>query len=163
MWCVVRAQPRSLSYCAVPPYTAWEHDLVLHDGCDAPVMCDCAGQTYLAGRAAAAGHGKPGADGRMPFGAVNTFSHPSVPFARWGTTGLYLLDRDRAELLVTLPPAADAAYAGLISPEPGKLVLSTYSDVAYISGQVRPMHFPEYQYKRSDCDIYIAEIEVGQV
>ena len=42
-------------------------------------------------------------------------------------------------------------------------MLSTYSDVAYISGQVRPMNFPEYEYKRSECDIYIAEIEVGQV
>ena len=152
MWCVVRAQPRSLSYCAVPPYTAWEHDLVLHEGCDAPVMCACGDAVYLAGRCKSA----------ASRGLHNTFSHPQSPFSRWRTTGLYRLRPGQADLLVTLPPGADAAYAGLISPEPGKLVLSTYSDVAYISGQVRPMHFPEYQYKRSDCDIYIAQIEVGQ-
>ena len=75
---------------------------------------------------------------------------------------MYLLRRDNAQLLVTFPPGADAAYAGLISVEPGKLIMSYYSDVAYISGQVRPMHYPEFRYKRSECDIYIAEIEVGE-
>ena len=99
-----------------------------------------------------------------PFDVLNTFHHPTLPGpARWGTTGLYRLQRDRAELLVTLPPGADAAYPGLVSVESGKLVMSTYSDVAYISGQIRPMHFPEFEYKQTDSDIYIAEIEVGQV
>ena len=90
------------------------------------------------------------------------FTHPAGLFVRWGTTGLYRLRRDQAELLVTLPPGADAAYPGLISVEPGKLILSYYSDVAYISGQSRPMHFPEYDYKRTESDIYIAEIDVGE-
>ena len=40
--------------------------------------------------------------------------------------------------------------------------MSYYSDVAYVSGEVRPMHFPEYRYKESESDIYIAEIEVGE-
>ena len=153
MWCVNRAQPRSLFFKAAPPYKQWELDLVLHEGCDAPVMCACGDAVYLAGRCAIA----------ASRGLHNTFSHPQSPFSRWGTTGLYRLRPGQADLLVTLPPGADAAYAGLVSLESGKLIMSTYSDVAYISGQVRPMNFPEYEYKRSECDIYIAEIEVGQV
>ena len=140
----------------------WQETLVIDAGCDAPEICESDGQVYLAGCCAAAGQGKPGPDGKRPFDVLNTFSHPEILLARWGTTGLYLLTRDRVELLVTLPPGGDAAYPGLVSPEPGKLVMSTYSDVAYISGQVRSMHFPKYQYKQTDCDIYIAEIEVGQ-
>ena len=153
MWCVNRAQPRSLFFKAAPPYKQWELDLVLHEGCDAPVMCVCGDAVYLAGRCAIA----------ASRGLHNTFSHHSSPFSKLGTTGLYRLRPGQADLLVTLPPGADAAYAGLVSLESGKLIMSTYSDVAYISGQVRPMNFPEYEYKRSECDIYIAEIEVGQV
>jgi hypothetical protein len=98
----------------------------------------------------------------MPFALQNTFSHRESPFIRSGTTGLYRLRRDRADLLVLLPPGYDASYPGLISLEPGKLTMSYYSDVAYVSGEVRPMHFPEYRYKESESDIYIAEIEVGE-
>ena len=61
-----------------------------------------------------------------------------------------------------MPPSFDASYPGLVSLEPGKLVMSYYSDVAYASGEVRPRHFPEYRYKESESDIYIAEIEVGE-
>ena len=147
LWCVVRTNRADL-YCSAPPYTEWEKKMTLPDGCDAPVMCTSGNEVYLAGRC------------RAPY---NTFNHPTLPGVRWGTTGLYRLQRDRAELLVTLPPGADAAYPGLVSVESGKLVMSTYSDVAYISGQIRPMHFPEFDYKQTDSDIYIAEIEVGQV
>ena len=153
MWCVCRTQPQSLFFRAAPPYENWAIDLLLPDGCDAPVMCTCGDDVYLAGRCAIA----------ASRGLHNTFSHHSSPFSKLGTTGLYRLRPGQADLLVTLPPGADAAYAGLVSLESGKLIMSTYSDVAYISGQVRPMNFPEYEYKRSECDIYIAEIEVGQV
>ena len=113
------------------------------------------------GTCAGSGSGEPGPEGAMPFALQNTFSSRESPFIRSGTTGLYRLSRDRAELLVLMPPAFDASYPGLVSLEPGKLIMSYYSDVAYVSGEVRPRHFPEYRYKTSECDIYIAEIEVG--
>ena len=51
---------------------------------------------------------------------------------------------------------------GLVALAPGQLLMSYYSDVAYyISGQIRSRYFPEFRYKETDCDIYIAEIEVG--
>ena len=166
MWCVIRTGGPAVLYCAKPPYVNWEETLVIHAGCDAPSICESGGEVYLAGRAAASSMGLPNPDGTKPFELQNTFSHPNHPNGprvRWGTTGLYRLRRDRADLLVTMPPGADAAYPGLVSLEPGKLIMSYYSDVAYISGQVRLRHFPEYRYKESECDIYIAEIEVGEV
>ena len=54
----------------------------------------------------------------------------------------------------------DAASANLVSPGPGKLVMSYYSDVAYWTGLVKPRHFAEFRYKASESDIYLAEIEV---
>ena len=138
LWCVVRSNSTALFYRAKPPYTEWSGtDLGVH--CDAPVMCSVNSKVYLAGRV------KQGAT----TGAGN-----------FGTTGLYHLTRGKAKLILSLPPGGDAAYAGLVSPEPGKLVMSTYSDEAYFSDAVKPMHFPEYVHKRSECDIYVAEIEL---
>ena len=160
LWCVIRTE-RAVLYCSRPPYTEWEETLQLPAGCDAPVMCESGGHVYLAGRCAGSGQGEPGPDGTMPFDLVNTFTHPEIPTVSSGTTGLYRLTRERADLLVLMPPAYDASYPGLVSLEPGKLIMSYYSDVAYASGQVPLKHFPEYRYKESECDIYIAEIEVG--
>ena len=143
LWCVVRSGSGALFYWAKPPYTEWSGtDLGVR--CDAPVMCTTNGKVYLAGRVEA--------PGEEPGSATGTGGS--------GTTGLYHLTRGKAKLLLSLPPGGDAAYAGLVSPEPGKLVMSTYSDQAYFSDAVKPTHFPEYLYKRSDCDIYVAEIEL---
>jgi len=160
LWCVVRSEGAApaVLYWSRPPYTEWHEGIVLPAGCDAPVMCETNGEVYLAGRRTT-WQQEPGPGAAKTF---NTFTSPDTPFARPGTTGLYLLRRDNAQLLVTFPPGADASYCGLVSVEPGKLIMSYYSDVAYISGQVRPMHYPEYRYKRSECDIYLAEIEVGE-
>ena len=129
-----------------------------------PYICKICpdGEIYLAGRCAGSGAGEPGPDGAMPFALQNAFSHRESPFIRSGTTGLYRLRRDRADLLLLLPPAYDTSYPGLVSLEPGQLIMSYYSDLAYVSGEVRPKHFPEYRYKESESDIYIAEIEVGE-
>ena len=161
LWCVVRTD-RAVMYCSLPPYTDWEKALDITAGCDAPVICESGGHVYLAGRCAGSNAGEPGPDGAMPFALQNSFSHRENPFSRSGTTGLYRLSRDRAELLVLMPPAFDASYPGLVSLEPGKLIMSYYSDVAYASGEVRPRHFPEFRYKESESDIYIAEIKVGE-
>ena len=140
LWCVVRSTGSALFYWAKPPYTEWSEVVDLGVRCDAPVVCTTNGKVYLAGRRATPGE------------------RPDVPGP--GTTGLYELTRGKAKLLLSFPTGADAAYAGLVSPEPGKLVLSTYSDAAYLSGAVKLMHFPEYLYKRSECDIYVAEIDL---
>ena len=143
LWCVVRSGNGALFYWAKPPYTEWSGtDLGVR--CDAPVMCTANGKVYLAGRVEA-----PGEEAGSATGTGGS-----------GTTGLYHLTRGKAKLLLSLPPGGDAAYAGLVSPEPGKLVMSTYSDQAYFSDAVKPRHFPKYLYKRSDCDIYVAEIEL---
>ena len=148
LWCVIRTGGPAVLYCAKPPYVDWQETLAIDSKCDAPSICESDGQVYVAGRC------------RAPH---NTFSHRESPFAHSGTTGLYRLRRDRADLLVMMPAGHDASYPGLVSLEPGKLVMSYYSEVAYGSGEVRPRYFPEFIYKQTDCDIYIAEIEVGEV
>ena len=80
-----------------------------------------------------------------------------------GTTGVYRLRRDRADLILSMPAGGDSSYPGLISLEPGRLAMSFYSDLAYWSGLVRPRHFDTYHRKRSECDIYLTEFRVGEV
>ena len=139
LWCVVRSSNSALFYQSKPPYTEWSGtDLGVR--CDAPVICSTKDKVYLAGRVEGPGE-IPGVLGA-------------------GTTGIYELTSGKTELLLTFPPGADAAYVGLVSPSPGKLVLSTYSDHAYYSDSIKPKYFPEYVYKKSECDIYIAEIEL---
>ena len=48
LWCVVRAENAAM-YWSCPPYTKWEGG-DLGAICDAPVICESAGRTYLAGR-----------------------------------------------------------------------------------------------------------------
>ena len=161
LWCVIRTHAAQL-YTAQPPYTEWKHAHTLPSYCDAPVMCACGDDIYLAGRAAHSWAGGPNPEGFRKHELHNPFSYYPGPFTHHGTTGLYLLTRERADLLLLLPPAGDASYAGLISTEPGKLVLSYYSDVAYASGIKELKHFPEYVHKASECDIYVAGVEVGE-
>ena len=161
LWCVIRTNVAVL-YCARPPYTQWEEALVLYAGCDAPAMCETGGEVCLAGCCAASWQvASETDDTTRPFAVQNTFNYPNNPLMRWETTGLYRLRRNRADLLVMLPPGADTSYPGLVLVEQDKLIMSYYSDVAYISGQIRPMHFPEYACKQTESDIYIAEIDVG--
>ena len=147
----MRSYGPAVFYCAKPPYTDTDGGVDLGVSCDSPVMCQSGGEVYLGGRCAAL---------QNPFGHL---THPGKPLVGpCGTTGLYRLRRGEAKLLVSLPPGGDAAYPGLVSLKPGELIMSYYSDVAYVSGQVKPMHYLQYRYKRSECDIYIAEIEVGE-
>ena len=161
LWCVIRTNQAQL-YTAQPPYTEWYHQHTMFSGCDAPVMCESDGEVYLSGRAAASYMGVPSEDGTRPHELQNAFVYHTIPFSRLGSTGIYRLRKERADLLLVLPAAGDASYAGLISREPGDLVISYYSDVAYASKQQRPEHFPEFIFKASECDIFLAEIEVGE-
>jgi len=142
MWTVIRANQGGIFSSSKPPYTDWSTMVHLEGRCDAPAICTSGNKVYVAGRVEAAGE-----------------SYKS-PVLGAGTTGLYELSHGKAKLLLRFPPGADAAYAGLVSPKPGKLVLSTYSDMAYISDSIKPAHFPEYLYKKSESDIYIAEIDL---
>jgi len=147
LWCVVRINNgKAELFRSAPPYTQWEDPVELGVLAHAPAMCSCSGQVFLSGRCIS------------PGGAHNT-------------TGLYRLDRDAAELVLSFPTGYDSSYPGLASPEPGKLVMSFYSDAAYVSrgsatgdmpGMVPLKHFPEFVYKKSECDIYIAEIDVSE-
>ena len=135
LWCIVRSHGSALMYWTSPPYEKWQ-GTNLEVRCDAPALCASGERAYLAGRVRAEGN-----------------PH--------GTTGVYQLERGRAQLLLSMPPGGDSAYPGLISLEPGHLAMSYYSDVAYWSGMVKPKHFDEYRRKRSDCDIYLTEFRVG--
>ena len=137
LWCVVRVNGPALFYQAEPPYTRFSGPTELARRCDAPVMCETGGQVYLGGRC-------------------------PVPNSPCGTTGLYRMrPQGPAELILALPPAGDAAYQGLISLEPGKLIMSYYSDFAYWSGLIKPRHFDRFRFKMTDCDIFVAEIDVA--
>lgn len=140
MWTVIRTNSGAVFSSSKPPYNNWSKIIDLGNRCDAPVMCTSGNTVYLAGRVEAPGD---------PPGILGA-----------GTTGLYELTYGKTKLLLTFPPGADAAYAGLVSPKPGKLILSTYSDAAYSSDTIKPKHFSEYMYKKTESDIYIAEINI---
>jgi len=75
-----------------------------------------------------------------------------------GAPSLYRLSRGRAELLVSFPAGGDASYSGLISPEPGRLIWSYYSDIAYQTGRLKVRS--EYRFMATASDIYLAEVHV---
>ena len=142
MWTIIRTNSGGVFSSAKSPYSNWNKMIDLGVRCDAPVICKSGNKIYLAGRIDAPGE------------------TPRNPTIHLGTTGLYELTHGKTKLLLSFPPGGDAAYAGLVSPQPGRLVLSTYSDAAYLSDAIKPKHFPEYLYKKSESDIYIAEIDV---
>lgn len=144
LWCVVR--PGSEFYWSKPPYTQWEGGGKI-GWSDAPVMCQSGDEVYLAAR-----------------GSAKVVPNPSKAEQAGanGTAVLYRLKHGRAEMIVSFPAGSDASYSGLISPEPGKLIMTYYSDIAYQTRQIKPKAYPPYRYKYSDSDIYLAEIEVGK-
>ena len=141
LWCVVRTGSAHM-YWSKPPYTSWQGGI--HIGlCDAPAMCETDGQVYVAGR-----------------GLAKVVLKTNEIGGKKGAPTLYHLTREGTKPLVSFPAGGDCSYPGLISPEPGKLIMSFYSDVAYQSGQVKPKFHDEYGYKRTACDIYLAEINL---
>lgn len=145
VWCVVRTWSGAAMYWSKPPYTKWDGGVVI-GRCDAPVICETAGKVYLAGR-----------------GPAKVIPNPSKE-EQAGANGapvLYHLTKGKAELLVSFPGGRDASYCGLVSPAPGTIIMTYYSDVAYQTRFVKPKHFPPYRYKYSDSDIYLAIIEVS--
>lgn len=146
LWCVARSEWPAIMYWSEPPYTEWQGGDTTGYGiglCDAPALCEVDGEMFVAGRLEA-----------PRFLGSELLAYPQ------GTTGLYHLTHDTARPLIAMPIGGDASYAGLISTGSGKLVMSYYSDVAYWTGVLPTQSTDQFQYKASDCDIYIAEIDV---
>ncbi len=142
LWCVVRTSGGAHLYWSKRPYRSWQGGIKI-GWCSAPVMCESGGQVYVAGR-----------------GPAKVVINRNEIGGKKGAPTLYRLSREGTEPLVSFPAGGDCSYPGLISPESGKLIMSFYSDVAYQSGQVKPKFHDEYGYKRTACDIYLAEISV---
>ena len=143
LWCVVRTHGAYM-YWASPPYTQWQGGVSIQQA-DGPTICASGETVYLAGG-----------------GPSKTIPQPDAISRRSRTTNLYRLTRGGTELIVSFPTGGDASYPGLISTEPGKLMMSFYSDVAYQSGQVKLKHYLQYEYKLTECDIFLTEIELGE-
>ena len=166
MWCVSRTKRdghHSLLYISKPPYEDWECvDLKTMIHC--PALCESGGKVYVAGRRDA-----------------TTSWIPQLSPA--GNTGIFRLDRDGVTPVFALPSSGDAAYPGLISLEDNRLIISYYSQHAYLSGVIeadkRSLHHierwgalrrqappPDYSlelahFKNGPADVYIAEIDLA--
>ena len=134
MWCLVRTLGSAWLYTAKSPYTNWDEGMNLGVWCHAPAFCSCDGEVYVAGR-----HD-------LPEGA---------------TTGVFHITRSTATLIAAFDPAEDTSYSGLISPEPGKLIVSFYSDGPYAKKGAKLKFFGEYKRKYSQSDIFLAELDVS--
>ena len=53
-----------------------------------------------------------------------------------GNTGIFRLDRNGVTPVFALPSDGDAAYPGLLSLEEDRLIISYYSQHAYLSGVI---------------------------
>ncbi len=136
VWCIARSSresTHSLFYYSKPPYDRWECiDLKVTLHC--PVFCEVDGKLYVAG-------------GRR----TDAPWKPQYPPA--GNTGIFTVEKGKVNPFLALPTDGDAAYPGLISPEPGRMVISYYSQHAYLSGVV-------YACSPHSSDIYVAMISL---
>jgi len=167
LWCVSRTKREpghhSLLYISKPPYTEWASvDLGRLIHC--PALCESGGKVYLAGRC----------DTAVPWIAQH-----SPP----GNTAIFELDRDGVTPVFALPSSGDAAYPGLVSIEEDRLIISYYSQHAYLGGVIeggkRSLHHierwgalrraappPDYPlelsyFKNGPADVYVAEIDLA--
>lgn len=137
LWCISRTKYRepdnSLFYFSKPPYEDWECvDLKTRIHC--PVFCESGGKVYVAGR-------------RNPSAPWISQSTPA------GNTGIWLVEKGKVIPVLALPSDGDAAYPGLISLKPVKLLISYYSQHAYRSGVICGL-------TPHSADIYTAEIAI---
>jgi len=168
LWCVSRTRrepdQHSLLYTSPPPYAEWSCvDLGVLIHC--PALCESAGRVYVAGR-------------RDPTASWIPQHSPA------GNTGIFRLDRDGVTPVFALPSDGDAAYPGLLSLEPDRLIVSYYSQHAYLSGVVEgekrhsphlarwgvlrreepgqvPPGYELAHYKTGPVDILVAEIDLA--
>ena len=164
LWCVSRTRrenQHSLLYTSSPPYEEWscvDLETLIH----CPALCESAGKVYVAGR-------------RDP-------TAPWVPqHTPAGNTGIFLLERDGVTPVFALPSDGDAAYPGLLCLEADRLIISYYSQHAYLSGVVEgeKRHLPHIErwgalrrdapppgyelshFKTGPADIFVAEVDLA--
>ena len=168
LWCVSRTKrepgQHSLLYIADPPYEDWSCvDLKALIHC--PALCASGDSVYVSGR-------------RDPTASWIPQHAPA------GNTGIFRLDADGVTPVLALPSDGDAAYPGLLSVEPDKLIVSYYSQHAYLSGALEADRSPSphlerwgvlrreepgqvtprkelSHYKNGPADIYVAEIDLA--
>jgi hypothetical protein len=155
VWIIARTfrEPanHSLFFSSRPPYHDWERiDLKVLIG--PPCFCESGGVLYVAGRR-----------------DMNEVWIPqSIPA---GSTAIYTVEYGKVTPFFAFPSYGDAGYPGLISQKPSNLLISYYSQHAYLSGvidSVTPVpptipnaansKYPELS--AGDDDIFIAEISV---
>ena len=148
-------------YRSPPPYQEWscvDLETMIH----CPALCESGGKVYVAGR-------------RDPTAPWISQHSPA------GNTGIFQLDRDGLTPVLALPSDGDAAYPGLLSLEAGRLIVSYYSQHAYLSGAIEgekkrlyyierwgalrreapPPGYGELSYSMSGpSDIFVAEIDL---
>ena len=167
LWCVTRTKREpghhSLLYISKPPYKEWSCvDLGTMIHC--PALCEVGGKVYVAGRR----------DPTTPWIAQHS---PA------GNTAIFQLDRQGLTPVLALPSDGDAAYPGLVSLEEDRLIISYYSQHAYVSGvieaekrrehhmvrwgelrrQAPPPGYPRElaHHKTGPADIFVAEIDLA--
>ncbi|MEM3479000.1 MAG: sialidase family protein [Candidatus Bathyarchaeia archaeon] len=138
LWCIARSgrsPDHSLFYYSKPPYLEWGRiDLKITIHC--PVFCKCGDKILVAGR-----------------------RHMS---AQWipqdtpaGNTGIFVVKAHGAvEPFFALPSCGDAAYPGLISCDRDRIIISYYSQHAYLGGVIDG----DISAPLNIADIYVAEI-----
>ena len=135
-WCIARSarkSGRSIFFLSKPPYEEWR-SIDLDSAIHSPVFCMADGELYLAGRL-------------LINGDQMNRMYPG------GRTAIFRVDRGRAEIIIVLPSGGDTAYPGLISRDQKRLIVSYYSQHAYLGGVIEP-HSPD----RSD--VYLAMIKL---
>ena len=167
LWCVSRTKrepgQHALLYISSPPYEHWscvDLETLIH----CPALCASGDQVYVAGR--------------------RDLTAPWVPqHGPAGSTGIFRLDRTGVTPIYALPSDGDAAYPGLLSLEENRLIVSYYSQHAYLSGVIeadkKRLHHierwaalrretppPDYPhelsyFKSGPADIFVAEIDLA--
>jgi hypothetical protein len=167
LWCVSRTRrepdQHSFLYTSKPPYKEWscvDLETLIH----CPALCEMGGRVYVAGR-------------RDPTTSWIPQHSPA------GNTAIFRLDREGVTPVFALPSDGDSAYPGLISLETDRLIISYYSQHAYLSGAIeaekkRHHHIarwgslrrqappPDYphelaHHKTGPADIFVAEIDLA--
>lgn len=143
----------SVFSCSRPPYTEWEQ-FDLKASIASPVICECDGKYYVAGRKDSEGYMPEPWLGRQMSSA--------------GSTTIHRLERGKVDPIFALPSDGDVWQPGMISTQPGQLIVSYNSQHAYMSGAVRSKLPVPFSYHRpeiylGDNDIYIAELDLEEI
>lgn len=154
LWCVSRTNrdpDDSIFYWSNPPYKEWNWvDLKTQIHC--PVICEADGVVYVAGRR-------------------RTNTHWKTQPTPAGNTAIWVLQKGEVTPFIALASEGDAAYPGLISTQQKQLLMSYYSQHAYLGGVESAETYSNNYLSEIDDpallrtnpdDIFIAEIDTQE-